>query len=304
MELRHLRYFVAVAEELHFGRAAQRLHISQPPLSQQIRALERELGVELFTRGKRRVELTHAGKVFLQQANLVLAAAGEAAEAARRAERGETGRLAIGFIHAASFNLLPEILRRFRQRMPAVELSLQELSGTAQQPALTEGSIDVGLLRPPLVNALLDVDVLVRERLIVGLPHGHRLARREEISLRELAAEPFVLYTPGRSPLYGQVLSACQKAGFVPKVVQHSMHIMTLIGLVRGGMGVVVLPAAASAVRMDGIRYRPLRYSGPKAETAVVWRRSDASTITRGFLQICREVAAEGSARQTSLPTS
>lgn len=292
MELRHLRYFVAVAEELHFGRAARLLHISQPPLSQQIRALERELGVELFSRGKRRVELTHAGKVFLQQASLVLASAVQASEAARRAQRGETGRLVIGFIHAATFALLPEILRRFRQRMPQVELSLQEMSGTDQQPALSDGSIDLGFLRPPLVNALLGVEILVRERLIVGLPHGHRMARQDVVALRDLAEEPFVLYTPGRSPLYGQVLGACERAGFVPRVVQHSMHIMTLIGLVRGGMGVAVLPEAASAVRMDGIRYRPLRYSGPRAETAVVWRRSDLSPITRGFLQICREVAA------------
>lgn len=289
MELRHLRYFVAVAEELHFGRAARRLHISQPPLSQQVRALERELGVELFVRAGRRVELTHAGRMFLERAQQTLLGADEAVEAARRAGRGEIGRLAIGFIHAATYRLLPEILRVFRAHMPKVELSLIEMPGSEQMLALNDGGIDVGFLRPPIANAAFDAHLLLREPLIAGLPRRHGLAAGGEIALRALAAEPFVMYTPGRSPLYGQVLSACEKAGFVPRVVQHSMHIMTLIGLVRSGIGIALLPRSASAVRMDGIRYRPLRYAGPRAEMVVAARRGDASPITRAFLQVCRE---------------
>ena len=289
MELRHLRYFVAVAEELHFGRAARRLNLSQPPLSQQIRDLERELRVELFTRSARRVELTHAGKVFLERARNVLSNAGEAAESARRAARGEVGRIAIGFIDAATFRLLPRILRQFRRRMPGVELVLRELSGTAQQAALGHSEIDVGFLRPPIAEEAFDVRVLVREPLVAAIPARHAMARREVIQLEDLAAEPFVMYTPGRSPLYAQVLNACSNAGFVPNVVQHSMHIMTLIGLVRGGLGILIVPESARAVRMDGIRYCRLRYSGHLAETAIVSRRGDTSPITRVFLQVCRE---------------
>jgi len=291
MELRHLRYFVAVAEELHFGRAARRLNISQPPLSQQIRALEAELDVELFARAGRRVELTHAGRMFLERARQALAGAEDAMQAARRAGRGEIGGLSIAFIHAATYRLLPDILRVFRARMPNVELSLIEMPGSEQMLALNDGAIDVGFLRPPIANAALDVHLLLREPLVVGLPPRHRYARLDEVTLRQLADEPFVMYTPGRSPLYGQVVSACSRAGFVPRVVQHSMHIMTLIGLVRSGVGIALLPQSASAVRMDGIVYRKLRYVGPRTETVVAARRGDHGPITRAFVEVCRETS-------------
>ena len=291
MELRHLRYFVAVAEELHFGRAARRLNISQPPLSQQIRALERELRVDLFVRAARRVALTHAGKAFLEQAQAVLTASDDAAEAARRAARGEVGRLTIGFIDAAAFSLLPRILLQFRRLKPGVELALRELTGTAQLDALGKGEIDVGFLRPPVALDRFEVETLVRERFVAGIPARHPLARRELLRLEHLASEPFVMYTPGRSPLYNQILSACANAGFVPRVVQHSMHIMTLIGLVRGGLGVVLLPECARVVRMQGICYRRLRYRGALAETAIAWRRGDASPIMHAFREISRNHA-------------
>jgi DNA-binding transcriptional LysR family regulator len=285
MEQRHLRYFVAVAEELHFGRAARRLGISQPPLSQQIQALERELGVDLFRRTGRRVELTHAGAVFLGRSRAILAAAQDAARAARRAAIGEIGQLTVGFIHAATFTLLPGILRRFRERLPNVELDLRELASGTQVDALAEGRLDLGFLRPPIVNAAVRTAVLLEEPLVVGMPHRHRLAGRPTIALRELAVEPMVLFTPHRSPLYGQVLSACLAAGFSPNVVQEATHIMTIIALVRAGLGVALLPASAAAVRMEGIRYRTLDYTGPRAQTALAWRSGEASPLVLGFLE-------------------
>ena len=298
MEQRHLRYFVAVAEELHFGRAAKRLHLSQPPLSQQIRGLEREIGVELFRRTQRRVELTPAGAAFLPHARRVLAGAEEAAMAARRAARGESGCLTVGFIHAASYELLPGILRRFTRRAPGIEVRLQEMTGTEQIPALLDGRIDIAFLRPPVANAAIRTRVIVREPLVAALPRRHRLAGRLAIGLRELSGERFVMYAPGRSPLHGQVLSACLTAGFTPDVVQQAMHIMTLIGLVRSGVGVALLPRSASAVRMEGIVYRPLRYRGPRAETALGWRQGDVTPVTQAFLAAVGE-AVSGRGRST-----
>ncbi|MGH8619930.1 MAG: LysR family substrate-binding domain-containing protein, partial [Burkholderiales bacterium] len=208
----------------------------------------------------------------------------EAAMAARRAARGESGRLTIGFIHAASYALLPGILRRFRERTPGIEIRLQEMTGTEQLPALLDGRIDASFLRPPVANTAIRTRVIVREPFVVALPRRHRLAVRAALGLRELSGDRFVMYAPGRSPLYGQVLGACLKAGFTPDIVQHAMHIMTLIGLVRSGVGVALLPQSASAVRMDGIVYRRLRDRGPLAQTAVAWREGDVTPVTRAFL--------------------
>ena len=198
MELRHLRYFVAVAEELHFGRAARRLEMAQPPLSIQIQRLEKELGVKLLERTQRHVGLTAAGRVFLERARRVLEQAELAVHAAQRAGRGETGSLAVGFVGSATYGVLPEVLRLFRRRFPDVDLMLYEMGSTAQQRAVVEGRLHLGLIRTPRDNAGLDEalaqQVVQREPLVVALPKGHALTRLETLPLIQLAAEPFILF--------------------------------------------------------------------------------------------------------------
>jgi DNA-binding transcriptional LysR family regulator len=290
IDFRGMRYFVAVAEELHFGRAARKLHISQPPLSQQIRNLESRLGVELFRRTSRQVELTPAGDVLLQRARLLLAGAEEAGRAARRASRGETGRLAIGFIHAATYTLLPPVLAAFRARLPDVELVLRELTIDEQQLALAEGAIDAGFLRLPLNNAELRAEVVLSEPFVIVLPRSHPLARKPRLALKSLAAEPFVMFTPRRSPLYGQIMSACSDAGFSPGVVQEATHIHTVVGLVRAGIGLAMLPASVQAMHIEGACYVPLAGRKPRAEIALAWRRDHGSPILKAFHAVVRSV--------------
>ena len=258
---RQLRYFVAVGQELHFGRAALKLSISQPPLSQQIMALEDEIGVQLLRRLGRRVELTPAGLVLLTHARDVLARTTDAVRATQLANSGVIGRLSIGFIHAATFVLLPDILARFRIVAPQAELVLSEMTSNAQVDAIADGRLDVGLLRPPVSNAAV-------------LTHA----------LAQMADEPMVIFTPHRSPLYGQVLSACISAGFQPRVVQEATHIMTIIGLVRAGLGIALLPQSASQMQMPGVRYMPMRYDGPRAETVLGWRVGPEIPLVRAFL--------------------
>ncbi len=281
---RQLRYFVAVGQELHFGRAALKLSISQPPLSQQIMALEDEIGVQLLRRLGRRVELTPAGLVFLTHARDVLARTADAVRATKLADSGVIGRLSIGFIHAATFVLLPEILARFRILAPQAELVLSEMTSNAQVDAIADGRIDVGLLRPPVSNAAVLTQTLAIEPLVAAVPSGHHFARKSKIDLAAMADEPMVIFTPHRSPLYGQVLSACMSAGFQPRVVQEATHIMTIIGLVRAGLGIALLPQSASQVQMPGVRYLPMRYDGPRAETVLGRRAGPENPLVRAFL--------------------
>jgi DNA-binding transcriptional LysR family regulator len=282
---RQLRYFIAVAEELHFGRAARRLSVSQPPVSLQIKALEDELGVELLRRQGRRVELTPAGGVFLDHARQISARTEEAVRAARAAARGLIGRLRIGFIHAATFELLPPIVARYRRIAPEVELVFQEMPSSAQVDAIADRRLEVGLLRPPVASATVLSQRLSTEPLVVALPSGHRLSAQKIVALRSLASDPMVIFTAHRSPLHGQVLSACLSAGFQPRIVQEATHITTIVGLVRAGLGVALVPRSVSAMRMSGVRYRPLRYAGPRAETVLAWRADDESPLLRGFRQ-------------------
>jgi DNA-binding transcriptional LysR family regulator len=293
MDLRSLRCFVAVAEELHFGRAARRLHVSQPPLSHTIHALETRLGVMLFERTRRRVVLTHAGAVLLERARALLHDAEHAAVAAQRASRGEIGRLSVGFILAATHHLLPETLRQFRRRMPEVELSLREMPIREQLVALQDGMIDVGFLRPPVDTDVIAAQTLVREPFLVALPEGHRLTRLASLPLSRLAAEPFVMFTPGRSPLYTQIISACTASGFTPKVVQDAAHIVTVIGLVRAGLGVALVPQSVRALSPAQVDLRPLRALTARAETAIAWRRDDLSPVGEQFLAAAREVSRQ-----------
>lgn len=292
MELRHLRYFVAVAEELHFGRAAEKLHLAQPPLSQQIQQLERELGVSLFLRANRRVTLTAAGEAFLEGARRSLQTVEQAALAARRAARGETGLLSIGFSTSATFEALPLLLSRFRARVPDVELSLFEMNAAEQMHALLEKTITVGLARPSIADDALTVETVLREPLIAALPEMHPLAGQEVLTLSDLAAEPFVLSPPGPKPNYADMVQTlCAGAGFVPRVVQEAREMPTILSLVAAGLGVTLTPASARNLRRKGLVYRPLSDPEAMTELTVAYRRGDVSPPLTQFLETVRGCA-------------
>lgn len=294
MELRHLRYFVAVAEELHFGRAAERLHITQPPLSQQIADLEKELGVRLLERTKRRVQLTDAGRLFLQGAQDVLAQAETIVRTAQRASRGEVGTLSVGFVPVADLSVLPWALPIFRGRFPKVQLALHSLHGAAQIEALREGRIDVGLLYLPFTDDTLVVEPILDEPLIVVLPERHPLARRRQIRLRLLATEPFIFFPRHRHPgFYDLIVSFCRQADFsLMNVVQEADHIQTSLGLTAMGIGVSLQPASIQALHRRGVVYRPLRPPVPRVTLAIAFRRGNPSEVLRAFLGIVREAVS------------
>jgi DNA-binding transcriptional LysR family regulator len=290
MELRHLRYFVTVAEELHFGRAAERLAIAQPSLSQQIRQLEDELGVPLFYRTKRFVELTDAGKVFLTEAQQILAQVQEARRAVQRAHRGEVGRLVIGYISSSTYDLLPMILRAYRERFPDVDVALRELTTREQLRALEEEYIDVGILRLPISAPMLNVEVVRREPIVCALPEKHPLAAQERVAVSLLADEPFILQASQRGAGYhGQLMHLCLSAGFTPNVVQEVMEIHTIVSLVAAGMGVSLVPLSARNIRSQGVVYRELEGSPTLTELAVAWLRTTRSALVQNLLGVARE---------------
>lgn len=296
MELRHLRYFVAVAEELHFGRAAERLGMAQPPLSQQIKALEQETGVTLLDRTKRRVELTAAGQIFLEQSRKILAQAEQAVLAARRAARGQTGKLVVGFVSSAVYGKVTSIFRIMQEEYPDVSLLLQDLSSVEQVEAMKAYRLDVGLIRPPVeTDESLITRVIWREPLVVVLPRRHRLAGRKKIATEELAEESFLLVdAPG---FQDQLVRICALAGFSPRIVQQARSTPTIVNLIAGGIGISVVPASLRNLHRQGVIYRSIEAPAPTIELAVMWRKNDRSPALGTFLQIVWRVAGiEGKA--------
>ena len=293
MELRHLRYFVAVAEELHFRRAAERLHISQPPLSQQIRALEAELGVQLLERDRRSVSLTAPGAVFLREARDILAAVEAAAEAARSVARGEAGRLALGFVGSAMHGALPGVLRAHRRAFPDVQLVLSELPTAGQLEALMTGRLDVGVIRPPVREPGLAFETIHTEPVVVALPEDHPLAARRKVALAELVGEPFVLLARREAPgLHESLVQAMADAGGVPHVVQEAREMQTVVGVVAAGLGVSLVPASVGADEHRGVAYRPVAGEAPTVALALAWRPDDRSPVLAAFLATARGAAA------------
>ena len=293
MELRHLRYFVAVAEELHFHRAAERLHMSQPPLSQQVRALEAELDVQLLLRDRRSVSLTPAGAVFLREARRILEAVDAAAEAARSVARGEAGRLAVGFVGSAMHGALPGVLRAHRRAFPRVQLVLTELPTAPQLEALRTGRIDVGVIRPPVREPDLALETIHTEPLVVALPADHALAARPEVALAELVEEPFVLLARREAPgLHESLARAMADAGGLPGVVQEVREMQTVVGLVAAGLGVSLVPASVGADAHRGVAYRPVAGRAPAVALALAWRPDDRSAVLHAFLATARAEAA------------
>lgn len=295
MELRHLRYFIAVAEERHFGRAAQRLSMAQPPLSTQIKALEHELGVELFRRGPRGVTLTPSGEAFLPGAYEAIAASCRAAEAARRAALGEEGTLRVGFVSSAAYGPLPEAVRGFRERYPHVTLALEELSTDLQLRDLRAGTLDVGLFRvgggfdsDPLDEALV-MESIAREPFVVAVPANDELAKRDAVSLAELAARPFVSFPRRVNPgLHDQITRYCLAAGFAPRIVQEARLMQTIVSLVAAGLGVALVPASLERLRRDDLSYRPLVEKDVSSEVVAVWRKLDAPPSLPHFMRLMR----------------
>jgi len=293
MELRHLRYFVAVAEELHFGRAAARLHIAQPPLSRQIRQLEDELGVTLLDRAKRRVQLTQAGRAFLAEARRVLAQTERAVRAAQRTGRGEGGHLAVGFVPCADLDLLPRALGACRERLPRLELELHPLTRCRQIDALRSGRIQVGIVLLPVDESGLVVEALQREPLVAVLPERHRLARRERVRLLDLREENMVSFPRPVSPSNDHVtLTACRVAGFEPRMSYATDRIETNLAMIAAGLGVGLLPASIRNLKRSGVVYRPLVPPAPHVDVAVAYRREDATPALLAFLDVLREVTA------------
>ena len=292
MELRHLRYFVAVAEELHFSRAAARLGIAQPPLSQQIRQLEDEIGARLFKRSSRKIELTEAGATLLEEARQILRHVDKAVRATNSTGHGKSGRLAIGFIGSALAEVLPAILRAFRQRHPRVELELEHLMTPLQIDAIASGRFHVGFGRPPIRDESLEVVTVAREQLMAALPFDHPLASRSRISLKALADEPFIMVSRLQATrLYDQLIALCRHCGFSPKIVQEAMPYQTITSLVAAGLGVSLVPSSVKAFARKGVSFVQLREQPPDLEIVMFWQKSAAPPpVLRSFLEVAQQV--------------
>jgi DNA-binding transcriptional LysR family regulator len=274
MDLRHLRYFVAVAEERHFGRAAERLHMAQPPLSQQIRQLESELGVELLRRTTRRVELTEAGRAYLDRARAILAEVDAAAHLARRVASGSVGHLTIGCVGSATYSLLPALSRTLSTELPGVDFFFRgEMLVPDLVEALRSGTIDVALLRPPIADRSLAVHTLRRDRLVVAVPVDHPLARRSRLRTADLAEVELIVHSADRrSVMYDVVLRVLRDAGVEPRIRHEVGETSTLLTLVAGGLGVAIVPEPVTALALDGIVYLPLIGTDARVELAAAHR--------------------------------
>jgi DNA-binding transcriptional LysR family regulator len=289
MELRHLRYFLAVADAANFTKAAEVLGIGQPPLSQQVKALEDELGVQLFIRTARGAELTLPGRVFAEEARRVIDDAQRAARAAQRAARGETGHLRVGFTGTAAFNeKVSGLIRRFREAYPDAELTLQEATSGLLIDGLEAGQLDVAIVRPVRrVSEGIQLRQWHDEPMLVALPVAHPLATRKRIALGDLANEPFVQVprTAGGT-LFDDIIAACAVAGFEPRLAQAAPQMASAVTLVSAGIGISLMPKCITQVRVAGVVYRPLVARGLRARLLLASRRDDPSAVVRNFLEL------------------
>jgi DNA-binding transcriptional LysR family regulator len=297
-ELRLLRYFVAVAEELHFGRAAQRLHMAQPGLSQQIKVLERLIGVRLLERTSRQVGLTPAGRLLLSESRRLIAETERAVDRVRRTGRGEIGRLVVAAIGSATYDVVPRLLRAHRKRYPDVELVLREMSTPAQVHALRAGEIDVGLLRLPADTADLDAHTVREDRMALMLPETHPLARKKRIALRALAREPLILFPAAPRPSWADtVIAACRESGFEPIVAQEAMESATVVSFVAAGVGVALVPEGLKVLARPGVAFRFLAPPAPVTRLAAVYRTGERPPTVESFLDLVRELWPAGARR-------
>ncbi|MES2257693.1 MAG: LysR family transcriptional regulator [Pseudomonadota bacterium] len=293
MDLRLLRYFSVLAEELHFGRAAARLHMSQPPLSQQIRLLENELGTPLFLRTQRRVELTAAGVALKSQASLVFAQMERAIDMTRQAGRGQLGTLEIGMISSVMVGILPQGLRLFQDRYPDVKWTLHEMAPAAQLAALKEGRIDLCFYRTAQADAQLASEALSTEAIAVVLPRHHALARRQRLPLAQLAEEPFIFFKLDSSQFARHLYQCCIEAGFTPRIYQQVVEVQTMLSLVGAGLGIALVPASTIQFGHGGVVYRPLAAPAPLTTLYATYRKQDPSPVLQVFLSTMRELAGQ-----------
>lgn len=295
MELRHLRYFLAVAEALHFGRAATRLGIAQPPLSRQIQDLEAEIGTPLFHRSARGVVLTDAGAVFAQKAVQILAASEEAVVEARDAGAGRGGRLVIGFVHSVAYSLLPQLVPEFKRRHPDVAVSLREITVMEKENALLSEQIDIGIYRPPPRHPEIVNFPVNEEGFVLALPLRHPLARKRRIPPKALAAEHLILFPALRGDvgLSGTVAAFLRRHGIAVKAGEEVGTIHAALGLVMAGMGVSVVPESTSLISIPGLVFRPFAEPTTRVVSTVCWRVQDRSVLVRAFRQHLQETFGE-----------
>lgn len=294
MDLRQLRYFVAVAEELHFTRAARRVRVAQPTLSHQIRMLEKELGVTLFTRTKRHVELTHPGRIFLREAQRLLTGAADAVQAAQAAEAGQIGRLTVVCGPTSIYVGLLGMLQLYRRLSPLVDLRLLESPVPDAVVTIEQGTADVGLVVPYFESPVLKRETVLEVRLLAALPKSHPFASAKSVSLTKLSGDPFVLFGQRRgSGFHQRVLAICQAAGFTPRVLEELEHIHTLLYLVGAGYGVSLVPGTLEPSKHPEVALVPLQESTATLELAMAWRLDQTSALVNGFLDTVRRWCRE-----------
>jgi DNA-binding transcriptional LysR family regulator len=291
IELRHLRYFLAVAEELHFGRAAKRLHIAQPPLSQQIRRLEESIGYQLFVRSSRSVKLTPAGEVLLDRTRRTVSKINEDLEAVRSVARGEVGALTVGFVGSAVLTRLPTVLGKYRDLYPQVRLRLREFHTSLVLDAIREGSLDVGFVRDAGPTDDLHVEALLAERFIAAVPKGHILAARSSIPVKGLRDEPFVFF-PRSAGAYAweNTIRLCEKQGFRPNIVQEAPQWLTVLRLVGAGLGVTIAPASVAEIATPDVVCRRLSPSNGTTHIDLAYRADQTSALVSAFCGVARHM--------------
>jgi DNA-binding transcriptional LysR family regulator len=286
MELRQLHYFLTVAEELNFSRAAERLRITQPPLSLQIQNLEKELGFPLFHRNNRHVELTNAGKIFADEIRKTLDHLHRAVENAERAHNGEIGTLTVGFVGSATYDILPSVLREFHSLYPDVEVHLLEMSTPVQVEALRQEEIDIGVLRPPVQDDTLYTEVVSTVPCVLAVPKQHPLVEKKNISLSDLAPYPFVMLSRKTwAGLYDEILGLCG-----PIIRQEALEFQTVIGLVAAGLGIAVVPQSAMNLHTQDVVYLDMKGQLPIASMGFSWRKNERSSLVKAFIKMAKEI--------------
>src|ERR1700722_2966536 len=291
MELRHLRYFVAVAEELNFTRAAQRLNTAQPSLSQQIKHLEADVGVALLDRGKHHVALTPGGKVFLADAREILARVERAGQRAVRAQQGTFTELVIGVVPAAEIKILPKLIPLLERSLPKVRLVFHNLPSAEQKRLLARGSLDFGLLRGPFEDPRLEVEDVLWEKLVAALPARHPLSRKKTVSIRQLNAVPFIMVSREGSPeLHDAVQAFCERSGLRPRVVQQADNILGNLNMIRAGIGFALLPDYAASILPRGVVVKPLAWNAARVVSLVLAHRKGKLTAAMlAFKKLLRQ---------------
>lgn len=286
MELRHLRYFIAVAEELHFGKAAERLNISQPPLSQQIKQLEKQINTTLFYRTNRNVELTEAGKAFYKHAVKILNQINIAQEDARSVAEGENGILKVGFSGTITLNVLPEIIKTSQKYHPGIALQLLSLTTSQQIAALEQRQIDIGFLVPPVESSLISTKKLQDEEYIICLPENHRLAHKDKINVADLKNDSFISTSRDAGVGYFDTIDNIFKdAGFTPRISQIANDQLTMVSFVASGLGVVIIPKAAESLTIDGVIYKELHKPYTKVNS-IAWNKENTRPVVQKFLNL------------------